>query len=136
MNTPKVTSAKMWVGLLGNFSSHVVLQAQTYVKGKSLGVQTFVIEIRNEYLHPITQKTEAAVKCVGFRYWCKIGSRRGGQWKSPLHSQTSAKESNADEIHPGECRWNSDRTLKYIGNKIRIRFNVEFTSAVDIRFRN
>ena len=50
MNTPKVTSAKMWVGLLGNFSSHVVLQAQAYVKGKSLGVQTFVIEIRNEYL--------------------------------------------------------------------------------------
>ena len=47
MNTPKVTSAKMWVGLLGNFSTHVVLQAKAFVKGQSLGVQTFVIEIRN-----------------------------------------------------------------------------------------
>ena len=43
MNTPKVTSAKIWVGLLGTFSTHIVLQAKAIVKGKSLGIQTFVI---------------------------------------------------------------------------------------------
>ena len=47
MNSPKITSTKMWVGLLGNFCTHVVLQAQAIVKGKRLGVQTFVVEVRN-----------------------------------------------------------------------------------------
>ena len=42
LNSPKVTSAKMWVGLLGNLGTHVVCQAKAIVKGKSLGIQTFV----------------------------------------------------------------------------------------------
>jgi acyl-CoA oxidase len=48
LNSPGVTSAKFWVGLLGNFCTHVVLQARAVVRGQYLGIQTFVVEIRNE----------------------------------------------------------------------------------------
>ena len=51
MNSPTVTSAKFWPGLLGIFATHTVLQAQTIVEGKTIGVQTFVVEIRNQYLN-------------------------------------------------------------------------------------
>lgn len=45
-----MTSSKFWPGLLGHFSTHQVIQAKTFVKGKSLGVQTFVLEIRDKNL--------------------------------------------------------------------------------------
>ena len=50
MNSPTTTSAKFWPGVLGLFSTHQVIQAKTYVKGKSIGIQTFVVEIRNSKL--------------------------------------------------------------------------------------
>lgn len=43
INSPKVTSAKFWPGVLGMCSTHAVVQAKTFVKGKYIGVQTFVI---------------------------------------------------------------------------------------------
>jgi len=48
IKSPTSSSAKFWPGLLGNFSTHAVLQAQTFVDGKHIGVQTFVVQIRNE----------------------------------------------------------------------------------------
>ena len=48
INSPKVTSAKFWPGVLGMYATHAVLQAKTYVKGKSIGIQTFVFQVRNQ----------------------------------------------------------------------------------------
>ena len=36
--------------MLGLAASHAVIQAKTFVKGKSIGVQTFVFELRDENL--------------------------------------------------------------------------------------
>jgi acyl-CoA oxidase len=47
INSPSETSAKYWPGILGHFATHSVIQAKAIVKGKSIGVQTFVIELRN-----------------------------------------------------------------------------------------
>lgn len=47
-NSPKASSAKFWPGLLGIYSNSVVLQAKAYVKGKSIGVQTFAFTIRDK----------------------------------------------------------------------------------------
>jgi acyl-CoA oxidase len=66
MNSPKVTSSKYWPGLLGIFkflksgmySTHGVVQAKTFVKGKSIGVQTFIVPIRD----PKTMKLYTNVK--------------------------------------------------------------------------
>lgn len=49
ISSPTPTSAKFWPGVLGQFSTHQVIQAKAIVNGQSLGIQTFVIEIRNEY---------------------------------------------------------------------------------------
>ena len=53
INSPTSSSAKYWPGLLGIFGTHAVLQAQTFVNKKSIGVQTFVVQIRNEYIFRI-----------------------------------------------------------------------------------
>jgi alkylation response protein AidB-like acyl-CoA dehydrogenase len=42
MNSPHITSAKYWPGNLGLNSTHNVIQAKTFVKGKSIGMQTFI----------------------------------------------------------------------------------------------
>jgi alkylation response protein AidB-like acyl-CoA dehydrogenase len=47
INTPTVKDAKFWPGELGKAATHAVFQAQTYVKGKNVGVQSFVCQIRD-----------------------------------------------------------------------------------------
>jgi acyl-CoA oxidase len=47
INSPKVTSVKFWPGCFGIFSTHCVLQAKTTVKGKSIGIQTFILPMRD-----------------------------------------------------------------------------------------
>ncbi len=49
INSPKITSAKFWPGLLGHYSTHLVVQAKTFVKRQKLGNQTFVLRIRTKY---------------------------------------------------------------------------------------
>ena len=53
LKSPTSSASKYWPGLLGNFGTHAVLQAQTFVNGKNIGVQTFVIPIRNEKLRTL-----------------------------------------------------------------------------------
>jgi acyl-CoA oxidase len=53
MKSPSVTSAKFWPGVLGLVATHSVVQAKAFVKGKSIGVQTFVIEIRDQNLNDL-----------------------------------------------------------------------------------
>ena len=50
MNSPKTTSAKFWPGVLGLVATHCVMQAKTFVKGKSIGIQTFVVPMRDQNL--------------------------------------------------------------------------------------
>ena len=47
MNSPTTTSSKFWPGVLGLGATHSVVQAKTFVKGKFIGVQTFVFELRD-----------------------------------------------------------------------------------------
>lgn len=47
--SPTSSSSKYWPGLLGMYSTHAVLQAQTYVNRKHIGVQTFVVPVRDWY---------------------------------------------------------------------------------------
>ena len=53
MNSPTVTSAKFWPGVLGSSGTHSVIQAKTFVKGKSIGIQTFIVPIRDQSLNVI-----------------------------------------------------------------------------------
>lgn len=53
INTPKIRSAKYWPGVLGLVSTHIILQAKTFVKGKSIGIQTFIFQTRDLNLNPI-----------------------------------------------------------------------------------
>ncbi|CAD8111564.1 unnamed protein product [Paramecium primaurelia] len=46
INTPSASAYKFWPGQLGIFATHTVLQARTTVNGKDIGIQTFVIPIR------------------------------------------------------------------------------------------
>lgn len=39
--------------MLGQYCTHSVIQARTIVGGKDIGVQTFVIEIRDSKLQPV-----------------------------------------------------------------------------------
>ncbi len=50
MKSPTVTSAKYWPGVLGLVCTHSIIQVKTFVKGKSIGIQTFVFEARDENL--------------------------------------------------------------------------------------
>lgn len=50
INSPTITSAKFWPGVLGSAGTHAVLQAKTFVKGKPIGIQTFVVPIRDHNL--------------------------------------------------------------------------------------
>ena len=47
VTSPKASSSKFWVGVLGHFATHLVIQARAIVKGKFIGIQTFVIEVRD-----------------------------------------------------------------------------------------
>lgn len=46
--SPKASSSKYWPGLLGIYCTHAVLQAQTFVGTRKIGVQTFVMPIRDQ----------------------------------------------------------------------------------------
>lgn len=52
-NSPHVTSAKYWPGVLGMVGTHSVIQAKTFVKGESIGIQTFIVEFRDQNLEPL-----------------------------------------------------------------------------------
>lgn len=50
IRSPKTTSAKFWPGVLGSGGTHSVTQAKTFVKEKFIGIQTFVVPIRDHNL--------------------------------------------------------------------------------------
>ena len=47
VHTPDIEAIKWWPGDLGVFSTHCLLMAQLYTKGKNHGVQPFFIQIRD-----------------------------------------------------------------------------------------
>ena len=47
MHSPTLTSTKFWPGSLGKTANHAMLQAQTYVKGRHVGIQTFLVPLRD-----------------------------------------------------------------------------------------
>ena len=51
IHTPTIRDAKFWPGELGKLCTHAVVQANTYTKGKSIGIQTFLIQIRDMNTH-------------------------------------------------------------------------------------
>jgi alkylation response protein AidB-like acyl-CoA dehydrogenase len=46
-NTPNMAAIKFWPGGMGCVATHLVTQAQVMCEGKSFGLQTFVVEIRD-----------------------------------------------------------------------------------------
>lgn len=53
LNSPTTTSIKFWPGGLGKMANHAVVIAQTFIKGKNVGLQTFVVQIRDEDHKPV-----------------------------------------------------------------------------------
>ena len=47
LNSPTLTSAKFWPGSLGKSANHAMVFAQTLVKGKHIGLQSFIVPIRD-----------------------------------------------------------------------------------------
>ncbi len=66
---------------MGIFSTHVVMQAKTYVKDQKLGIQTFVVEIRDPKTYKIKDGVEVgdqgpklgnfyfAIQLFDFLFW-------------------------------------------------------------------
>lgn len=52
INTPEIGASKWWVGDLGIYCTHAALFAQLLINGKSLGVHTFCVPIRDENHKP------------------------------------------------------------------------------------
>ena len=40
--------SKYWPANLGLYGTHSVIQAKTSIKGKNIGIQTFVVQIRDK----------------------------------------------------------------------------------------
>ena len=51
LNSPTITSAKMWPGDLGVFASHAMVFAQLIINGANHGVQAFLVPIRDMNTH-------------------------------------------------------------------------------------
>lgn len=51
IHTPTLSAAKFWPGDLGKLANHAVVLARLVVKGKSYGMQTFVVRIREAGSH-------------------------------------------------------------------------------------
>lgn len=51
INSPTASSAKFWPGDLGRTSTHSVIYAQLILDGKKLGVQAFMVSIRDRDTH-------------------------------------------------------------------------------------
>ena len=51
INSPTITAAKFWPGGLGVVANHAVLQAGTSSNGRYLGIQTFIVPIRDMKSH-------------------------------------------------------------------------------------
>jgi acyl-CoA oxidase len=47
LNTPTITSMKWWPGNLGKSSNYCVVMAQLIIKGKDLGLHSFIVQLRS-----------------------------------------------------------------------------------------
>jgi acyl-CoA oxidase len=59
INSPTLTSTKMWPGDLGIFSTHAMVFAQLNIGGKKCGVQAFLVPIRDMETHEPLEGIEA-----------------------------------------------------------------------------
>ncbi|KAG1457890.1 hypothetical protein G6F56_006516 [Rhizopus delemar] len=48
LNSPSVTSTKWWIGLAGQTATHAVVIAQTIILGKNVGLNWFVVQLRDK----------------------------------------------------------------------------------------
>ena len=53
INSPTISSAKFWPGGLGKTANHAVIQAQTFVNDKHIGIQTFIVQLRDVNHDPL-----------------------------------------------------------------------------------
>ncbi|KAL4465055.1 hypothetical protein ABPG72_012238 [Tetrahymena utriculariae] len=71
LNCQDPKSGKYWPGVLGINCTHCVFQAQTFIKGQHIGVQTFVVPIRDKNnkmkLYPGVEAGDIGPK-FGFQY--------------------------------------------------------------------
>ncbi|XP_012935860.1 peroxisomal acyl-coenzyme A oxidase 1 isoform X1 [Aplysia californica] len=51
INSPTVTSAKFWPGGLGKTANHCVVMAKLFTQGKDVGMQSFMVQIRDLETH-------------------------------------------------------------------------------------
>lgn len=47
LDSPSVTSTKWWIGLVGHTATHTVALAQTVIHGKNVGLNWFIVQLRN-----------------------------------------------------------------------------------------
>ncbi|KAI9305708.1 acyl-CoA dehydrogenase/oxidase [Cunninghamella echinulata] len=47
IDSPNITSAKIWIGMAGCTATHTVVIAQTYINGKHKGLNWFVVQLRD-----------------------------------------------------------------------------------------
>ena len=59
INSPTITSTKYWPGDLGRFTSHALVFARLIIDKKYLGVQPFMVKIRDVE----TWKIHLEIKC-------------------------------------------------------------------------
>lgn len=51
VHTPTISASKFWPGELGQFATHALVFAKAFANGNPLGVQVFMIQIRDPQTH-------------------------------------------------------------------------------------
>ncbi|CEG71334.1 Putative Acyl-coenzyme A oxidase [Rhizopus microsporus] len=49
LDTPTITGTKWWIGMAGQTATHAVVIAQTVIDGKNVGLNWFVVQLRNKH---------------------------------------------------------------------------------------
>lgn len=65
INSPTISSHKFWPGGLGKHANHALVFAQTFVKGKHVGLQSFIVPIRDRHHTPLE---EVHIGDIGTKY--------------------------------------------------------------------
>lgn len=129
INSPTASSYKYWPGLMGIYGTHVVAQAQTYVGGKDIGVQTFVIPIRD----PLTYKPLPGVE-VG-DMGPKLGFLRADNGYVAFSNVRIPRKNMlmkyTEVTRNGEVKVQSKQAVKFgYGSMLYLRVNLVFTFAL------
>jgi len=107
LDSPTVSSAKMWPGDLGIYSTHAMVFAQLRIKGVNHGVQPFLVPIRDMDTHEILPGVEAG----------DIGPKLGYGTKDNGYLRLDKVRIPRENMLMKYCKVSKNGEFKIVGNE-------------------